>query len=343
MIKELQKYYEKHLVYKRPHTKHPLYIWNYTPEVQYDGLWDDITIQARGLVTDHNGNIVARPFKKFWNLGENHHTPSESFEVFEKLDGSLIIVFWYGGEWIVASRGSFDSDHAEAAKRIFDNLNTDILSKEYTYLFEYISKWNKIVVDYGDVEKLVLLASIHTSTGTEVGYWTLKNVIGDTLGVETAKRYNGITDYTKLKDKIESGREGFVIRFDNGQRVKIKSDEYLEMHRIVSGLSTTSIWECLKSGRGVDEILEVVPDEYYDRIKEYAYDLEYHFYRISDEVQMLYSTFIHNNTDCSQRDFAEWVKQQDKMYQPMLFRLKQKRTDYKEYLWKLLKPKYEKL
>ena len=343
MIKKLQTYYDKRLVFKRYHPELPIIIWNYTPEVQYDGLWDDITIQTRGLVTDESGNVLARPFKKFWNLGEKRHTPTEQFEVFDKLDGSLIILFWYEDQWIVASRGSFESDQAIAAKRIVDGLNTDILSKEYTYLFEYISKWNKIVVDYGDVEKLVLLSAIHTETDVEVDYWTLKNVIGDTIGVETVTRFDGITDYITLKDRIEKGKEGFVIRFENGQRVKIKSDEYLELHRIVTGLSTTAIWECLKSGRGLNEILKIAPDEYYKRIDEYANDLEYQFYKISDEVQMLYSHFIHHNPDASQKDFALWVAEQKSIYRPILFMLKQKRTDYKEYIWKLLKPDYAKL
>ena len=49
-------------------------------------MWDEITLQCRGLVTDNEGNVVARPFKKFFNIEEGKHTPTEEFEVFEKME-----------------------------------------------------------------------------------------------------------------------------------------------------------------------------------------------------------------------------------------------------------------
>ena len=66
----LNKYYEQGLLYKQVHPILPLTIWNYTEKVQYESLWDDITLQCRGLVTDTEGNIVARPFRKFFNMEE---------------------------------------------------------------------------------------------------------------------------------------------------------------------------------------------------------------------------------------------------------------------------------
>jgi RNA ligase len=64
----LNQYYEDGLLYKQTHPTLPLTIWNYTPNTQYSNLWDDITTQCRGLVTDNDGNVVARPFKKFFNI-----------------------------------------------------------------------------------------------------------------------------------------------------------------------------------------------------------------------------------------------------------------------------------
>ncbi len=66
MNEVLNKYHEDNLVYKQVHPTLPLTIWNYSEKVQYDNLWDDITLQTRGLVTDDKGNVVARPFKKFF-------------------------------------------------------------------------------------------------------------------------------------------------------------------------------------------------------------------------------------------------------------------------------------
>ena len=73
--------------------KHPeadLYIYNYTQNAQYEGFWNQITLMCRGLILDGQGNIIARPFPKFFNLEEHQpeEIPKENFEVFEKMDGS---------------------------------------------------------------------------------------------------------------------------------------------------------------------------------------------------------------------------------------------------------------
>jgi RNA ligase len=138
MLEKLNEYFEKGLVYKQVHPTLPLTIWNYTEKVQYEGLWDEITLQTRGLVTDDEGNIIARPFKKFFNIEEGKHTPTEKFEVWEKMDGSLGIVFWYQGQWVVATRGSFTSDQAIKAKELLKKYNTDIMFRHLTYCFEII-------------------------------------------------------------------------------------------------------------------------------------------------------------------------------------------------------------
>jgi len=138
MLEKLNEYFEKGLVYKQVHPTLPLTIWNYTEKVQYEGLWDEITLQTRGLVTDDEGNVVARPFKKFFNLEEGKFEPTEKFEVWEKMDGSLLIVFWYEGKWIVATRGSFTSDQAIKGIELLKKYNTDIMFRHLTYCFEII-------------------------------------------------------------------------------------------------------------------------------------------------------------------------------------------------------------
>jgi RNA ligase len=138
MLETLNRYFEDGLIYKQTHPTLPLTIWNYTEKVQYENLFDEITIQTRGLVTDDKGNIVARPFKKFFNLEEKKHTATPDFEVFDKMDGSCIILFNYEGEWVFASRGSFTSEQAIKAKELSNNFNLDKLNKDYTYVFEII-------------------------------------------------------------------------------------------------------------------------------------------------------------------------------------------------------------
>lgn len=138
MLETLNKYYEDGLLYKQVHPTLPLTIWNYTEKVQYENLWDETLLMCRGLVTDNEGNIIAKPFDKFFNIEEGKFEPTENFEVYEKMDGSLGIVFWFQGQWVVATRGSFTSDQAIKARELLRKYNTDIMFRHLTYCFEII-------------------------------------------------------------------------------------------------------------------------------------------------------------------------------------------------------------
>ncbi len=223
MNEVLNKYFEEGLVYKQVHPTLPLTIWNYTEKVQYEGLWDDVTLQTRGLVTDDKGNVVARPFKKFFNIEEERHTPTSEFDVYEKMDGSLGILFNYEGQWVLATRGSFASDQSLKGFFMLQKYDFKKLHKDYTYLFEIIYDDNRIVVKY-DYEDLVLLGMINTETGYEVDLYgdgvdvRFKNMVNN-LGFKVVKKYDGIRDYTELKDKVEQNAEGFVVRFSCQQQL----------------------------------------------------------------------------------------------------------------------------
>jgi RNA ligase len=178
MLDILEKYYNDGLLHKQTHPTKDLTIWNYSPKVQYERLWDDITLQCRGLVTNSKGDIVARPFKKFFNYEEHkpEDIPNETYVVYEKMDGSLGILFNYEGEWILATRGSFTSPQAIKGKEILDRHDISAWRKDNTYLFEIIYPENRIVVDYKGEEKLVVIGAFHTESGMEIPdsslFWT---------------------------------------------------------------------------------------------------------------------------------------------------------------------------
>ena len=84
------------------HPKFPLVIWNYTKLCQFEKAWDDYTEQCRGLITTLDGEVVSRPFRKFYNINERPETtiaalPAVRPEVYEKVDGSLGISYFYQG------------------------------------------------------------------------------------------------------------------------------------------------------------------------------------------------------------------------------------------------------
>ena len=110
----------------------------------------------------------------------------------------------------------------------------------------------------------------------------------DKLGFNLVKRYDGVKDYTLLKDMIKDNEEGFVVRFFNGDRVKIKGDEYIRLHKIMTNLSTTGVWEVLSSGGEMDDLIKDVPDEFYNKIKDYVKELRYQYHSVNEHAGKLF-------------------------------------------------------
>ena len=335
-------------LFKQVHRNMPLSIWNYTPEVQYGQLWDKVTLQCRGLVTDNNGDVVAYPFKKFFNIEENKHTPTQNFEVYEKMDGSLGILFFYEGKWVVATRGSFTSPQSVKARELLDTkYNLESIPKGYTTLFEIIYPENRVVVDYGDEEKLVVLGMTNRFNGKELDYESLVNMHSES-GIPVVKRYDGIKDYSTLKGMIESNAEGFVVKFSNGDRMKIKGEEYLRLHKIMTNVSTTGVWELLSNGGDINEFLKDVPDEFYKKVKDYADALQYGCYQISEHCgkahdYFRYGKYNDREVEPTKKEYAEHVMSNGHPpYRSVMFAMWDGKP-YDKLIWNILKPEFKKL
>ena len=386
MIEILEKYHKDGLLHKQTHPTLDLTIWNYSPKVQYERLWDDITIQCRGLVTNSKGNIVARPFKKFFNYEEHkpEDIPNENYVVYEKMDGSLGILFYYEeelsderryniwfnnnyetgmerffdpnnlpdydnpyyeptpktkGEWILATRGSFTSSQAIKGKEILDNkYDVSSLRKGRTYLFEIIYPENRIVVDYGNEEKLVLLGVIDTESGEELPNSAIFFMQEQGFEIVTTYKTWG-EGYDLLKEEISNNREGYVIRFNNGFRMKIKGEEYKRLHKILTGISNRDIWLYLKEGKPLDDILDKVPDEFYDWVKGQVSMFTEMFNVTKTMTEFIFYRDIKDTM--TRREAAETILSKDKNYHPILFKLLDGK-DPSDLIWKNLYPSYSK-
>jgi T4 RnlA family RNA ligase len=332
-LRILNKYRNEGLLYSQVHPTLPLTIWNYTEKVQYEGLWDEVTLSCRGLVTDDRAVVYARPFKKFFNIEEGKHTPTSEFEVFEKMDGSLGIMFKYNGEVICATRGSFASDQAVWMSKFAKEYNyQDIIVDGFTYLFEIIYPENRIVVNYGDQERLVLLGIIKTESGEELPY---DDISFD--GWDIVKKYDGIRDYSELKSKIDNNAEGFVVRFSNGDRMKIKGEEYLRLHKVMTNLSTTAVWGVISNGGSMDDLLKDVPDEFYSKIKDYEKSLIVRFNQLEEEYQ--------NHFDSIRGlGIRKFFAQTALMFQhPSILFAMLDGKDVSPIIWKIIRPDFKKL
>ena len=314
-----------------------LTIYNYSQKTQYERMWNEETLSCRGLVLDSLGNVVARPFKKFFNLSEvEGEIPDLPFEVFEKMDGSLGIFFWYNGNPIFASRGSFTSDQSKVGWEILKGMDYENLKRGVTYLFEIIYPENQIVVDYGDTEKLVLLGAIETFTGEEIPY----SGIGENLErFELVRKWSNKKSISELAKENDLIREGYVLRFSNGYRVKVKFEEYCRLHKIITSVSNIDIWEKLKDGLPLNEILDKVPDEFYGWVKNTENRLREEFQDILGDSEKILYSMRKKLGDSERKVYAEEIK---KNINPgILFNLLDgKNPD--QVIWKLVRPKWAK-
>lgn len=230
-----------------------LRIYNYRPKAVYSGNWNDATLLCRGLVTDTDGKVLARPFKKFFGLAEPHAPPVPAdapMHVTEKLDGSLGIAFAHNGRVRIATRGSFDSPQAQHAEQVWRDRYSDVsLPANATPLFEVIYPENRVVVDYKTRDDLTLLAVIDHKTGADLPLdcfgWPGPKVRTAEFGsFDELAAY--VAGYTDSRNPLE----GFVARFDTGGnaphvRIKLKTADYVNLHRIRFGLNARVVWKLL--------------------------------------------------------------------------------------------------
>jgi T4 RnlA family RNA ligase len=320
--------------------KHPtldLYIHNYTQKAQFDRVWNEATLQCRGLIMDKDDNIVARPFPKFFNYAEavdkGEQIPAEDFIVTEKMDGSLGILYSDGVRPCIATRGSFISDQAIKGTSMLPFIGHVYWDQDYTYLFEIIYPTNRIVVDYGDREELVLLAAIETRTGEELSYAELQR-IGKRNSIKVVEKYDGIRDFDKIEERPNS--EGYVITFTNGQRYKIKHQEYVRLHRLVTGVNSKTVWELLKNGDPIDELLDRVPDEFYNWVRQTREKLQADYTQIEKAADFELEHVEHMKT---RKEQALWLKDHGN-YAPIVFAMLSNKP-YKDIIWKQVRPKIE--
>lgn len=338
---------DKGYVRKQNHPDAPLSILNYTNKAQFDNEWNDVTEQTRGLIVDSVTNeVVARPFRKFFNWSQmppnmQAALMTEPVDTYVKWDGSLGVLYGlHTGETAIATRGSFTSPQAQHATALLHERYPDfepILG--LTYLFEIIYPENRVVVDYKTTDDLVLLAVIDTETGKTLppgpydwpGGWNEPVYFPDLAAV--------------LKHPEQPNEEGFVVHFPGlDLRVKIKFDEYVRLHRILTNVSTLSVWDALANGQGIESWLDHVPDEFYDWVHRQVHLLETAFEgakkATQDEFEWIKKRVRRPEWDKDARkEFA--LLAQASPYKDVLFGLYDGK-DVSARLWKRVRPEFEK-
>jgi hypothetical protein len=221
--------------------------WLITPK-DMSTKWTDEIARFRSCIVRKSDNfVVSQGFGKFTNFGERpDFQPWDSswkIEARHKLDGSLLIVSKYKNELICRTRGTVD------ARQLPNGHEINLLIKKYplvfslermkdgmTYLYEWTTPSNIIVIREHDTPTLTLLGIVENETGRYVSHFL--DTIASHLGVERPARYQ----YSSVEECILDvdawrGKEGVVLYSPDGQTLKkIKASEYCELHKLATGI-----------------------------------------------------------------------------------------------------------
>jgi RNA ligase len=326
-------YVKKGLI--RSQTYKDMTIYQYTEFTQFESLWNNCTLNARGIVFDDDGAIVQRCIPKFFNHDEPDGIKVEKLMlkerspvVQEKLDGSLIkITKDEKHGLVITSKASFESDQARMAKEIVDENNYEF-KEGWTYHFELIHPDNQIVLNYGDERKLVLLAIIDNETGKDINIYT------DDLKFEKPKLY----DYETLLDinalNKDGLHEGVVVNYGS-YRLKYKTDEYIRLHRIVTEFSAKRVWEALSNGQRIDRMN--IPEEFIKWLDDTEKELLDKYNELFSKVNQAFVI----TRDMTNKEIALSDNEVVKEMREYIFAIRSGK-DIEAKIWKSIKPKGEK-
>ena len=238
---------------------------------------NEIVRECRGLIIDKNLNPVCIPFYKFGNYGEPYADNIDwaTAKVEEKIDGSLIKVWNYDEKWIVSTNGTIfankanigsDSDNNNEIKtdtkysnfgELFEEaavragLDINSLNPQYTYMFELVSPYNRVVVPYEEIDLY------HIGTRDNI---SLKELDID-IGIKRPVMYqcNNLNGLIEMASKLRYCEEGYVVKDADFKRIKVKSPAYVSVSNLISGMNEKRLLELLRTNE-VGEFLTYFPE-----------------------------------------------------------------------------------
>lgn len=304
---------------------------NYMVAFENTFAWDEndtigsaIRRECRGLIFDVNGKLISRPYQKFFNVGEKKETQLDKINLYEphvvlqKLDGSMIRPIPTADGFRLATKAGVTDVSMNAETFIADKLNYSLFIKKCirkgtTPIFEWCSRKNRIVVDYPE-DQLILTGVRYLDTGAYVAYSNMK-MYAESWDIPVVKAIDGLSvqNIELFVNQIREweGTEGVVLRFDSGQMLKIKSEDYILRHRSKDAINQEKNVIQTIVEDAVDDLIPLLTPEDADRIKRF----QRAFHASLEEVASdLYDQYQSLNKKGTQKDFALIVQKQVPKY-----------------------------
>jgi RNA ligase len=232
---------------------------------------EPVVQQARGIILDEakNWEIVSYSYSKFFNYGEllALNIDWRSTKIYDKLDGSLMVLYPYEGHWHVQSSGTADAQgkilpHDVTFRDLFwqtwQSLGYVLPSiLPYSLSFELLTPLNRIIVPQNKV-RLVLhgVRNLETLQEEDPILWATK-YNWEAVGIYSFHSWEALLEASKVL-KPDMG-EGYVVCDGNYQRIKVKSPHYIALHQLKDSLSPKRLLEVVLNNEG-DEVLAYFPE-----------------------------------------------------------------------------------
>jgi RNA ligase len=314
---------------------------NYAVAFEETFLWDSndsvgsaIRRECRGMIFNQDGELISRPYAKFFNVGEKEETQLnkvnlyKSHIVLEKLDGSMIRPIPTSEGFNLATKAGvteisqqaevFISDKPHYAKFIHS-----MFDGKLTPIFEWVSRKNRIVVDYEN-DNLILTAIRNTEMGNYLPYFNMLD-LAEHWNIPVVQAVDGLAVqnielFVNQVREWENGEEGVVVRFDTGHMVKVKSADYVLRHKTKDAINQEKNVLQTILNDSVDDLVPLLTPEDADRLKRFQGAF---WAGLEDVGTDIHDTYRQIDRGQSQKDFALFaVPSLLPQYQPFMFKLR---------------------
>lgn len=276
--------------------------------------------ECRGLLFDkETGQIIRRPYHKFFNVNErsDSHQSKINFAnkhcVLDKLDGSMLSPFICKGNihWGTRMGVTDVADQTQQFLALHPEYNTMcvlLIQNGHTPMFEWCSRKQRIVLDYGHEDQLVLTGIRNMITGE---YWDKfqEDNLASMYGIPTVRSFESKNNIQELIEHTRGleNTEGFVIRFENGDMFKIKCDWYCQLHKTLEHIVHEKDVIRLILDEKLDDVKAILPEDRIKSLDKFSNILYAGISALTNKV--VWSTIeLYDNHNGSRKDFALAVK-----------------------------------
>ena len=268
--------------------------------------------ECRGLIFDRDGNLMSRPFHKFFNVNEREETQthvvdmSQPHVIMEKMDGSMIRPILVDGHLRLATKMGVTSVAMDAEawlaaqdRRLKEWLRT-MVDLGLTPLFEWVSPFNQIVLAY-EAADLVYLG-------------TRDNVTGE-YAMDISCPFNTVAQYGSVEGNLgdyiarqrgAEGREGDIIRFADGHMLKVKNDWYVRIHKTVDRIVFDRNIVNLILNEEVDDVVPMLPVIQANRVRNFEIRFAERLHAVVEKYDRYWNTVVASGLD-RKRYAQEWM------------------------------------